>query len=194
MVHLLQFLVAKVGEQESRNLFLETADKKTHELFFEKEKECLRDFPTSTFDDISFRTFKRVLGRYMYHEALPILQELFQKYVGDTKEYAQKFYLAPDMVREMKNAGMRFGGHGTAHQWLTTATLKEQEAEIISSRNLLETIEDAPFAFSYPYGDYDESLFPMLQANQYAAAVIGSEGTQQMHPFTIHRIDAALFL
>src|SRR3989344_6062162 len=35
MVHLLQFLVAKVGEQESRNLFLETADKKTHELFFE---------------------------------------------------------------------------------------------------------------------------------------------------------------
>ena len=190
LVHLLQFFVAKVGEQESRELFLKTADEKTRALFFEKEKECLRDFPTSRFDDITFRTFKRVVGRYMYHEALPILQALFQKHVGDSKEYAQKLYLAPDMIREMKNGGMHFGGHGARHRWLATASSKEQEEEIASSRNLLETIGEGPYAFSYPYGDYSDSLRNILRENNFVSAFTVKEKADHDDFFAIGRFDA----
>ncbi len=193
LVHLLQYLTAAVGEREIRELFLKTADEKTRTLFFEKEKECLRDFLTSRFDDITFRTFKRVLGRYMYHEALPLIRTLFTDRVGDPHEYSQKLYLAPEALREMKDGGMHFGGHGIEHRWLATASPEEQEEEIASSRSFLETIEEGPYAFSYPYGDYNESLFPMLQAHQYAAAFTGKEGTEHTNPFVINRFDAALF-
>ena len=193
LVHLLQYLTAAVGEREIRELFLKTADEKTRTLFFEKEKECLRDFPTSRFDDITFRTFKRVLGRYMYHEALPLLRTLFTDRIGDLHEYSRKLYLAPEALREMKEGGMYFGGHGIEHRWLTTASPQEQEEEIASSRSFLETIEEGPYAFSYPYGDYNKSLFPMLQAHQYVAAFTGKEGAEYTNPFVINRFDAALF-
>jgi len=58
-----------------------------------------------------------------------------------------------DMVREMHQAGIEFGGHTVTHPVLSICTYEQQQAEIKQSKLRIEQELGAPItAFSYPIG------------------------------------------
>ncbi len=189
-VHLLQCLVAKLGESETREAFLQELTGDNKDLFFNSEKQCLKDYPESRFDDLKFRTFKRVAGKYMFQEAYPIILKLFERHVGSSQDFAEKIYLRDSDIMEMKARGMHFGGHGVQHRWMTTLHSEEKEEEIQKMADVLQKIEPGPWAFSYPYGDYDRSFSSILKRHGFAAAFTVKELTSHSNEFEIHRLDA----
>ncbi|MCA9017686.1 MAG: polysaccharide deacetylase family protein, partial [Planctomycetaceae bacterium] len=61
-----------------------------------------------------------------------------------------------DMVREMHEAGMDFGGHTVNHPILANHPIEQQRFEIEHCKQRIEAeIEDSISAFSYPVGGKD---------------------------------------
>ncbi len=189
-VHQVQMLTAKLGEAGLRNKFLDNLDKKTKSLFQKCEIQCLKDYPQSKYDDLTFRTFKRVIGKYMFNESCPIILKLFEESIGSSADFAERLYLSHHNMMEMKRVGMHFGGHGETHRWMTSLTPEEKEKEVQKSAERLGTISDGPLAFSYPYGDYDQTLFPILEKSGFVAGFTIKESVSHSDRYEINRLDA----
>lgn len=191
LVHMLQFLIAKFGESEFRDMFLEELNPAERNIFDQKEQQCLADNPTAKFGDVSLRALKMVIQKYMPDVAGPIVERLFERHIGNSEKFAKDFYLSPEDMEEMKKGGMHFGGHGTNHMWFNWISPKERGEEIAGSVAMLRGIEEAPFIFSYPYGDYSPEHFSEVEKYGFCAAVTANkEFIHHSNPFEIHRIDA----
>lgn len=190
MVHKVQMLTAKLGEVEFQTAFLKMCDDATRELFFKKEKECLVEFPTSKFDSLKFRTFKRVIGRFIFSEAKPFLETLFAENIGNEKEWGEKLYLSEADLQKMQKSGMTIGGHGANHRWMSSLSENEQAKEIELSASMLKKLNPGPWVFSYPYGDFNQFTPDILQKNNFLSAFTIKEKTDQDNFFTIGRFDA----
>lgn len=189
MVHKAQMLTAKLGEAEFRSAFLKMCDSATRDLFSKKEKECLKEFPTSKFDSLKFRTFKRVIGRFMFNEARPYLETLFAQEIGNEKKWGEKLYLSDSDLEKLQKAGITIGGHGTNHRWMSSLNAEDQKNEIESSARRLQKLNSGPWAFSYPYGDFNDSTPEILQKNNFISAFTTKETTDHDDFFTIGRFD-----
>lgn len=67
--------------------------------------------------------------------------------------FANELWMTWDMVREMRQNGMSFGGHTVNHPILANLTADRQDFEIGESRRRLEEeLGEAVDAFSYPVG------------------------------------------
>ena len=190
LAHLLQFLIAKLGEEEFRNLFLAELNDEEKKLFAEKEEQCLRDNPKAKFGDVKLRALKMVIQKYMPATAFLAVERLFERHVGSSEEFAKDLYLSDSETREMKKVGMSFGGHGTRHFWFTWETVEERDREIKGSAEMLAKIEEAPFIMSYPYGDYDSGNFVELRKYNFLAAVTINESIYQENQLALNRVDA----
>lgn len=189
MVHKVQILTAKLGEAEFQSAFFEMCSDATRDLFLKKEKECLVEFPTSKHDSLKFRTFKRVIGRYMFDEAKPYLETLFLEQIGQEKEWGEKLYLSDSDLVKMREKGFHIGGHGVNHRWMSSLGAEEQKKEVEASASRLQKLGDGPWAFSYPYGDYSGSLPEILQKNNFISAFTIKEKTEHDDFFAIGRFD-----
>lgn len=189
-VHKVQMLTAKLGEAKFRKDFLKLLDKDTKDLFNKCEVKCLKDYPESKYDDLTFRTFKRVIGKYMFNEAEPFIDKLFDEFIGDEKDWAKKLYLSDSDIMKMTKVGMHFGGHGSDHRWMSTLNQPEKEKEIKNMAEKLKKIELSPWAFSYPYGDYDETIFPILKTNGFVAGFTTKESISHSNEYELYRLDA----
>jgi peptidoglycan/xylan/chitin deacetylase (PgdA/CDA1 family) len=68
-------------------------------------------------------------------------------------EVADGLWMTWDMIREMRDAGMFFGGHTHTHPVLARLTPDEQDREIETCRNRLDAeLGPGTDAFSYPVG------------------------------------------
>lgn len=66
---------------------------------------------------------------------------------------ADSLWMTWDMAREMKAAGMGFGGHSASHPVLAMCTVERQKWEIEQCRDRIASeLGDAPTLFSYPVG------------------------------------------
>lgn len=66
---------------------------------------------------------------------------------------ADGLWMTWDMVREMKEAGMGFGGHSVSHPVLAMCTVERQKWEIEQCRDrITREMGEAPTLFSYPVG------------------------------------------
>lgn len=189
MVHKIQMLTAKLGEAEFQSAFLEMCDDKTGELYFKKEKECLAKYPTSKFDSLRFRTFKRVVGKFIFDEAKPFLDKLFLEKIGNEKDWGEKLYLSDMDLQEIQKKGFCIGGHGIDHRWMTSLSVQKKEEEVQKCADRISKFAETQFVFSYPYGDYDESLFPILENYGFKAAFTIEEKTDHDNVFAIGRFD-----
>ncbi|MEK7560010.1 MAG: polysaccharide deacetylase family protein [Patescibacteria group bacterium] len=189
MVHKVQMLTAQLGEVKFQSTFLEMCDEATKELYFKKEKECLAEYPKSRYDSLKFRTFKRVIGKFMFDEAKPFLDILFQEQIGQEKEWGEKLYLSDKDLEKIKKSGIAIGGHGAEHRWMTSIAMGTVEEEIKKSAERISRFEEKPFVFSYPYGDYDESLFQILEKYNFKAAFTIQEKTNYDNFFALGRFD-----
>lgn len=66
---------------------------------------------------------------------------------------AQDLWMTWDMIREMRRAGMTFGGHTVNHPILANQSAEQQDWEISECRNrLVAELNEPVHAFSYPVG------------------------------------------
>lgn len=104
----------------------------------------------------------------------PLLDSLFHRFVSaDEASFASSLYFTVDQAREMRAAGMEFGGHGDHHLALTTLGRDGQAAEIDGAISALEAI-GAPkdrFPFSYVKGDFNATSIELLRARGCVVAV-----------------------
>ena len=80
-------------------------------------------------------------------------------------------YLTVEQIREMKGAGIDFGGHTHTHPHLTTISIEEATEEISRAKKLLdEWTGEKTTLFAYPNGLYSRDHFRILDGLGYEAA------------------------
>ena len=94
-------------------------------------------------------------------------------------------------VKEMSAAGMEIGSHGMAHWVLTRISPCQVEKEIVESKAIIEKqLGNTIDGFSYPNGDYSESVAACLQKAGYAYACTIAPGyiDQKSDAYSLNRL------
>lgn len=152
-------------------------------------KRVEAESPPDRFGEQALRTMRRVINTYMFRELGPVLEEICRERIGEPKELGRAFYLGDADIREMVQGGMYFGGHGVTHHRLTRLTEEELRKELRASREYLAAYGKEPFAFSYPYGDYNDSVITAVARGGFACAFADrSEGLAGSR-FALPRVD-----
>jgi peptidoglycan/xylan/chitin deacetylase (PgdA/CDA1 family) len=100
--------------------------------------------------------------------------------------------LAWDEIRQMHRQGIDFGAHTCTHRDLTRLPVVEVEAEVRSSKTIIEDALGAPVAcFAYPYGRHDQQSREIVRQHA-ACACSDTLGliTARSDPYTLERVDA----
>lgn len=189
MIHLLQLLIAKIGEVEFRNLFLSELAEGEKEQFNEACREFAFEHPNDRFGESAFRVFRKAIT-YVPETAYPILRNLFGKLIRDDVPLSKEFYLQGEDIRDMISGGMYFGGHGSNHYRFSKISVENQEKEIKDSAQFLEKFLPPPWPFSYPHGDYTESSAKLFESGNFIASFTTEEKEIHDNVYAIGRVDA----
>lgn len=129
----------------------------------------------SRFDSPAVTYIKRMLQHALPAAVRrPLVDTLFRRFVSvDEGSFAASLYFTVDQAREMRAAGLEFGGHGDRHLPLTTLGRDGQSAEIDGALSALDAIgvPRERFSFSYVKGDFNATSIELLRARGCAAAV-----------------------
>lgn len=104
----------------------------------------------------------------------PLIDSLFRRFVSaDEAGFAASLYFTVEQAREMRAAGMEFGGHGDRHLALTTMGRDGQAVEIDGALSALDAIgvPKDRFPFSYVKGDFNATSIELLRERGCAIAV-----------------------
>ena len=189
LVHLLQLVLAKTNEQEFRELFLNELASAERELFEGYCKQSEREYPPDKFGEHTLRNMRRAITIYMPDKSFPVLRKLFGKLIGDDMAMASEFYLQKNEIEEMIDGGMFFGGHGAKHFRFSKIPVEDQRVEVEGSAKFLENLHPAPWAFAYPYGDYNDQSFQLLKNNNFIGAFSTEEKEIHNNVYGIGRVD-----
>lgn len=111
------------------------------------------------FDTSEVLYIKRMLQRDLPLPAREnLIGELFTRYVSkDEADFAANLYTSPEQWREMCEAGLSIGAHGSTHRWLSTLSRQEQGEELQTSLCFLRRVgmKADEMTVCYPYGDYN---------------------------------------
>lgn len=129
---------------------------------------------SSRFDTDEVNFIKRML-QVELDESLRsiIVNKLFQKYVSvSEKIFSKELYLSTDQIKTMLRFGMHIGGHGYDHNWLSSLSKKNQEADLLKSLTFLMGlgIDKNHLTMCYPYGSYDKNSKLILSQLGFKAA------------------------
>lgn len=129
-----------------------------------------------------------------YSSALPILEKYNMHSVVFiiVDKVGQQNYLTWDEIKEMQARNTEIESHTLSHQSLLGLNLDEQKKEIEASKFILEQHLGHPVTyFSYPYGDFNSSMFSLLQNAGYHGAFSGITGINfpGQNTFAIKRVD-----
>lgn len=130
---------------------------------------------------------KGVLQRDLEPEIDSFLHELLEQHIGPEPELAQRLFLSEQQKKEMRAGGMNFGGHSATHPWFDFIDAARREKEIRASNKSLCSIEQAPYAFAYPYGGLADDAPDLLQQHQFLAAFTTRRETRQSDAYYIGR-------
>jgi len=153
----------------------------------------------SRFDNAAVTYAKRMLQHGLPEDVRePTLDALFQRYVtSDEAAFAEELYFTAAEAREMRSAGMEFGGHGDRHVPLPSLDGHAQALEIDASIDSLETIgaPRTPFLYCYVKGEHDATSLALLRARGCTTAVTTREDLA--HPtsdnlLTLPRLDTTV--
>ena len=149
------------------------------------------------------RTFKRILNQEVPYRALDgVLDRLEASFPDagvavDTEE----LYLTADEVADLDDAGMTVGAHSISHRILSRLPDDEQRAEIVDSKDYLESLTDGPVrAFAYPYGTpgtYDDETVRIVEEEFDAAFTteerVATAEALEHRPLRLPRFDCTAF-
>ena len=84
----------------------------------------------------------------------------------------QPNYIAVAQIKEMAAAGWEIGSHSLNHLDLTTLDPERQRAEIVESKQLLESMLGVPvLTFAYPFGKSDGASIDYVKFAKYIAGM-----------------------
>jgi len=124
-----------------------------------------------------------------------ITASLFARFVSaDETAFAKQLYLNTSEMSEMVAGGMTIGGHGSRHEWLSTMSREQQEADVRATLGFLASIYGRPAtapAFCYPHGSYNATTLEVLAAHDIPLAVTTAVGLVDdlSRPLELQRID-----
>lgn len=151
-VHRVHLLLGHLGGETALELLKNLIDDSmlSHNHIEEYRSETYRKHD----EDGATKQFKRILNYFISYDLREgILDQLTDRVFGVNAETVEQFYLTPDQIVEMHEAGMVIGSHGAHHKVLSKLSFAEQKEEIESSFSFLETLIGEPVNyFCYPYG------------------------------------------
>jgi peptidoglycan/xylan/chitin deacetylase (PgdA/CDA1 family) len=107
--------------------------------------------------------------------------------------------MSADDVRAAAAAGHEVGSHGLTHLRLAGATSEQLDAEVASSRAVLEDVLQRSVAgFCFPYGSHDDTCVTAVEAAGYRYACVtntyGGRGPFRLPRYYVGQQDGALRL
>jgi peptidoglycan/xylan/chitin deacetylase (PgdA/CDA1 family) len=122
-----------------------------------------------------------------------LLDKLIQKLSNNTvSELSKKYYLNFKQIKEMKNEGMIFGGHGYHHKWLGNISYDQQLNEIKQTKKFLKKIKTNlnSLIMCYPHGSYNNDTIKILKKEKFLCALKYNGGINNFkNRFELNRID-----
>lgn len=119
----------------------------------------------------------RAWFKYLVTMVLPldvrarVLDTLFRKHVGEPAEWAKKWYLSADDVRNLQADKHSIGGHGFTHEPLGRLSAEEQVSDLKRSfESLVGVLGRGNYPFSFPYGSFDEGSKEACESAGFAGA------------------------
>ncbi|MEO1544678.1 MAG: polysaccharide deacetylase family protein, partial [Pseudomonadota bacterium] len=98
-----------------------------------------------------------------------------------------------DQVRDMRDAGIRFGAHTRYHGWLDRVSTTDLEEELGPSKARIEAETDMVCrSLAYPNGNWNASIVAAAKTAGFSHAVTQDGGrnvSQSMDPFAVRRIE-----
>lgn len=180
--HKLHYLIAHFGLEALRDEVWNCLNETQRVIFRTAEARYRVRWNSET------NVVKGIFQRDLESSIGPLLTELMEQNIGPERELARLF-LTNAQAKEMRAGGMNLGGHSRTHPWFDFIDAARRETEIRASQAWLETVEQAPFAFAYPYGGLAEDAPSLLQQNNFGAAFTTHEQVEQTDSFYIGRYD-----
>jgi peptidoglycan/xylan/chitin deacetylase (PgdA/CDA1 family) len=196
-VHMNHFLMAGLGFEKYRAMFMEIIRAGGDSEQFEKQVDSGVSRHTYPLDTIDVARFK-----FLFNFVLPpsrrdgAVRDLFQRCLGDEREFAKELYVSWAEAREMQKAGMTMGGHTHEHRPLATLSHDELKLDLTTSTELIHANLEpqAYWPFSYPYGkanSFNENVIAMLRQLGFHFSLCTEKGLNLPGAdlFAIRRID-----
>ena len=121
----------------------------------------IEEFHTGTYleqnNNASSSYVKRLLNYFIdYKYRQSIIDKLMSVYFPNENDLVQDFYVTKSELEYMHKNGMVLGSHTVSHPVMSKLTIEEQEEEIVSSLQMIESItgKAALKTFCYPYGGF----------------------------------------
>jgi peptidoglycan/xylan/chitin deacetylase (PgdA/CDA1 family) len=134
----------------------------------------------SRFDPPEVMFVKKMLQSGLPEEIrIVIVDRLFARFVtSDERGFAEELYLDVGQLREMAEAGMHIGSHGSRHVRLSLLSPEERGRDIADSLRIFRAIgrPGGEFTFCYPYGDNDAATRQSLREAGCVAALTTTVG------------------
>ena len=196
-VHMNHFLMAEMGFDAYRTAFirhLRDTDPVALSSAQIDPNMAQRSYPLDTQDIATFKFLFNFSLDASVRDA--IVENLFEAYIGDQKQFAKELYMSWEEIRQLQRAGMLVAGHTHWHRPLSTLTNDELKTDLCVSRSLLNQNlgPQRLWPFSYPYGkknSYSGASIGLLQQLGYDCAFNTERGanTPGAPVFELNRID-----
>ncbi len=128
-----------------------------------------------TFDD-GYRDFLVNAWPILAKYCLPSTVFIITDFVGRWDSFnvhsgRAKRLLAWNDIRQLASLGVCIGSHSCTHRHLTSLSIREQESEVICSKEKLEDkLGEKVEFFAYPYSDTNLQLVNLVQRTRYSGA------------------------
>lgn len=123
--------------------------------------EHIKEFNVDTYarqdNDTNINYVKRLLNYLIdYKHREDVINQLMLLFYPDESKIVSDFYMTKSEINEMYHSGMVIGSHTVNHPIMSKLSIEDQEREIVSSFDTLESIigENKFKTFCYPYGGF----------------------------------------
>lgn len=191
-VHKTQLLLASMGAEAFGRAVLAEA-----ELVPAVSDAARAVFGADRWEDAGDRAIKQLINYQLpFDDAERVLEAIFARHVGDSRDVARALYLDAAQIREMAAGGMAFGYHTRSHRMLSRLDARAQRDEIAPGTAWIAGLTgQARVSFCYPWGGpqtYTAETVRILADSGYALAFntvrrrlqVGVDG-----PFELPRLD-----
>lgn len=158
--------------------FKDSLDNRYKERFNRGKKQIILTFDDGYTDNYNYAF--PLLKKYGFKCVIYLLSHLdYNRWDVEVKENPEHRFdlMSLEMIKEMEEYGIEFGGHTKTHPKLATLPIEKAQEEILHSKEVLEEKLGHPLiSFAYPYGNLSEDVKKIVRNSGYHFAVATDSG------------------